>query len=68
MRLPIVKHSDDLGVLGVNLVNDQITEMGHICLRNWIKNKKARRNNIIVVYYTIVILLEWGKKLNVIWI
>ncbi|EHY5574244.1 DUF4365 domain-containing protein, partial [Escherichia coli] len=34
MRLPIVKHSDDLGVLGVNLVNDQITEMGHIFREN----------------------------------
>lgn len=34
MRLPIVKHSDDLGVLGVNLVNDQITDMGHIFREN----------------------------------
>ncbi|HEE0080766.1 TPA: DUF4365 domain-containing protein [Citrobacter youngae] len=34
MRLPIVKHSDYLGVLGVNLVNDQITDMGHIFREN----------------------------------
>lgn len=34
MRLPIVKHSDDLGALGVNLVNSQITDMGHIFREN----------------------------------